>query len=419
MASDLRILAAAWIIPVAGPPIRDGVVVVEGPLIAWVGPRRDLPSRFLSASARTFPESILLPGWVNAHCHLNLTAALGALPGSADRFTDWIRSLLALVSSWPPEIVRRSVVAGMDLLATTGTTTVAHVSTLPELEPILEHPMRAVVFHEPIGFSGSRARSLVAEAEEWLDAGEALIAETGSTRLTLGLAPHAPYSVSPDLYRAIGEVARRRKVPLSTHVAETRSEVEFLREGTGPFRPLLEERGAWDPSWTPPGASPVRYLDALGALEGAIAVHANYLHEQDMDTLRRNDATVVWCPGSHRHFGHASHPAPRLLEAGVRLALGTDSLASNAGLSMLREVRLAAESFPELDAGFWIHAATQAGADALGLGTSIGSLEEGKAADLQVLAGLPPDVKDPQDALLRANLRVRLVMVNGAEMNIR
>src|SRR5947209_4434560 len=145
---DARLLAAEWVLPVAAEPVRDGVVALEGDRIAWVGSRRELPSRFLRAPLRAFPRSLLLPGWVNAHSHLNLTAALGLVPGSADRFADWIRSVIRLRDAWPKEINRQSIRAGLDLLASTGTTTIAHLDTLPDLEPFLEHPARVVVFHE-------------------------------------------------------------------------------------------------------------------------------------------------------------------------------------------------------------------------------------------------------------------------------
>jgi aminodeoxyfutalosine deaminase len=416
--------AAEWVLPVSTEPIRDGVVAVEGSRIAWVGSRRELPSRFLQAPLRAFPRSLLLPGWVNAHSHLNLTAALGLVPGTADRFADWIRSLIRLQSTWPAHVVRQAVVAGLDLLASTGTTTVAHVSALPELEPFLEHPVRSVVFHEIIGFRTDRAGELLRQAEDWLDAAEALLQDAVSERVSLGLAPHAPYTVSPQLFRGIAALAVGRRVPLSIHVAETRVEAEFLETGEGQLRLLLEERDAWDPSWSPPGVSPVQYLADLSLLdpEGGpcgLAIHCNYLSDQDADLLARGRLVPVWCPGSHLFFGHRDHPAARLLDAGVPVALGTDSLASNAGLNMLREVRLAAEARPEVARDVWVRAATLVGAEALGLGEVTGSLEPGKAADLQVLEGVREKTPDPLLALFEATMRIRLVLVDGREMKIR
>lgn len=417
---ELRLLAAEWVLPVAMEPIRDGVVAVAGDRIEWVGSRRSLPSRFLQAPLRAFPRSLLLPGWVNAHSHLNLTAALGLVPGTADRFADWIRGVIRLRESWPPHLIAQSIRAGLDLLGSTGTTTVAHMDTLPDLEPFLDHPMRAVVFHEPIGFPRSRAPELAREAEEWLDRGEALIRERGSTRIHLGLAPHAPYSVSSQLFQACSRLAQERDLPFSLHLAETQAEVEFVRSGSGQLRGLLEERGGWDPEWTPPGVSPVRYLADLGLLERpGLAAHCNYLSDEDVALLARGRLMPVWCPGSFLFFGHRHPGAGRLLNGGSPVALGTDSLASNAGLSMLREVRLAASLLPEVPRSEWLRAATLTAAEGLGLGFTAGSLQAGKQADLQVLGGVPEETTDPLAALFEADLRVRLVLVDGAEMKIR
>lgn len=414
------LFAAEWVVPVSSPPVRDGVVVVEDTSITWVGPRRELPSRYLQVLPRVFPRSVILPGWVNAHSHLNLTGALGMLPGTAERFADWIRGVLRLQQAWPAELVPRAVLAGLDLLATSGTTTVAHVTTLPDLDPFLTHPIRSVIFHEPLGFRAEKAPELLRQAEEWLDGAEAVIADAGNRRMTLGLAPHSPYAVSPQLIRGAARLAEMRGLPLSIHVAETRAEAEFVRTGEGQLRKLLDERGVWEPAWTPPGVSPVRYLADLGVLDhpGA-AVHVNYLSDDDIRLLSQGRLIPTWCPGSHQFFGHRDHPAARLLAARVPVALGTDSLASNVALNMLHEARLAAAARPEVSRETWVRAATLTAAEALGLGSVIGSLEEGKAADLQVLEGLPETTPDPLPPLFEEKLRVRLVLVDGVEVRIK
>lgn len=418
--SKLVLLAAEWVLPVASSPIRDGVVAVEGDRIAWVGSRRELPSRYLQVLPRVFPRAVILPGWVNAHSHLNLTAALGMLQGSAERFADWIRSVIRLQESLPAEIISRSVLAGLDLLASTGTTTVAHVATLPDLDPFLTHPMRAVIFHEPIGFSAGRAPELLRQTEEWLDKANAAIAASRNSRITLGLAPHSPYSASPQLIRGIARLAEMRRLPLSVHLAETHAEAEFVATGAGQLRDLLVERGAWEPAWTPPGVSPVRYLYDLGVLERpGVAAHCNYLSDADIRLLAQGRLVPAWCPGSHRFFGHHDHPAARLMAARVPVALGTDSPASNIALNMLHEVRQAAQERPEVDPAAWLRAATLTAAEALGLGAVTGSLEAGKAADLQVLDGLPETTPDPLPPLLEERLRVRLVLVDGREVRIK
>ena len=414
------LFAAEWVLPITSGPIRDGIVAVEGSRIAWVGPRRALPSRFLGKRLRAYPRSVLLPGWVNAHSHLNLTAALGALTGSVECFPDWIRSLLQLQAAWTPEIRRQSVVAGLDLLLSTGTTTIAHSSTLPAIEPFIEHPARTVVFHEPIGFRADLAGTLAGQCEEWIAAARRLIAEAKCDRVTVGLAPHAPYSVSPALFKSIVRIAERHELPLSTHVSETPAEAHLLRDGSGPFRPFLEERGAWDPSWRLPGVSPVCYLSDLGALNpSGTAVHCNYLSDEDIALLARGALIPVWCPGSHQFFGHPVHPAGRLVSAGVPVALGTDSLASNSTLNMLREVRLAAASLPDVDRAVWLRAATITAAQGLGVDSVTGSLEEGKAADLQILETDQKTIPDPEATLFEGRLRVRIVTVDGVEVRIK
>ncbi len=414
------LLAAEWILPVSAGPIRDGVVAIEGDRIAWVGSRRELPSRYLQVLPRVFPRAVILPGWVNAHSHLNLTAALGMLQGSAEQFADWIRSVIRLQQSLPAEIVSRSVLAGLDLLASTGTTTVAHVSTLPNLDPFLTHPMRSVVFHEPIGFSAGRAPDLIRQAEEWLEAAENAIRAARNPRITLGLAPHSPYSASPQLIRGVVRLAEMHQLPLSVHLAETLAEAEFVATATGQLRDLLVERGAWEPAWAPPGVSPVRYLYDLGVLaRPGVAAHCNYLSDADIRLLVQGQLTPTWCPGSHRFFGHHDHPAARLMAARAPVALGTDSPASNVALNMLHEVRLAAQDRPEVDPSVWIRSATLTAAEALGLGAVTGSLEAGKAADLQVLDGLPESATDPLPPLFEERLRVRLVLVDGREVRIK
>lgn len=417
-----QVLAAEWVLPVSAPPVPDGAVALEADRIAWVGPRRELPSRFLRAPLRAFPRGLLLPGWVNAHSHLHLTGAVGRLTGTAGRFADWLRAAQALAESWPPEIFSRAVIAGLDLLATTGTTTVGHAAPFPEIEPFVEHPLRAVVFHEAAGFPADRAGEALRQAEEWLDGAAAVLEEAGCSRVTLGLAPHAPYSTSPRLLQGLTRLARRRGLPIAVHGAESQDEAELLGTGGGPLRELLREREAWDPHWKPPGQSPVTYLQSLEVLDApGLLFPAACLEAGDVDRLRAGRLIPTFSPGSQAFFGRPPHPAPELLAAGVPVALATESLAANAGLNMLREARLAAEQLPDVPRELWLRAGTLTAAEALGLGASTGSLEPGKAADLQVLQTSgeePGPIADPLAALFEGRLRVRAVYVAGAALRL-
>jgi cytosine/adenosine deaminase-related metal-dependent hydrolase len=414
-----EVLAAPWVLPVEGPPVRDGAVVAEAGRIRWVGPRRELPEAWSAARVRAFPRSLLLPGFVNAHCHLHLTAMRGRLRGSAAQFTAWLRALISEQSAWPPELFARSTAAGLAALAARGVTLVADMARDPSLEAFAAGPLRARVLLEVIAFPADRAESALDAARRRLDAFDARVPAAARARLAPGLAPHAPYTVSPALLRGLVVLARERRLPVAMHLAETEEERRFLAAGGGEFPGLLRERGAWDPAWRPPGVSPVELAADAGLLElpGA-AVHLNYLSDRDIELLRGAQVVPVWCPGSHHWFGHPEHPAGRLLEAGIPVALGTDSLASNTALDVLAELRRAARSFPGVPPATWLRAATVWAARAAACEAETGSLAPGKSADLLVLESPAGAVADPYVALLEGDLAVRAAFVEGREVRV-
>jgi len=411
--AEVEVLVVGWALPVAAPPVREAAVAIAQGRIAWIGPAAALPARFQPAPRRTFSHALLIPGLVNAHCHVQLTALRGRLqPGTP--FVAWVRQLLAEWERWSREEEERSTEAGLARMLHAGITTVAHVSPDPPLAPFAASPLRAVLFHEALGFPARWAEARLAAAEAWLARMEAVTAT--APRIRPAVAAHAPYSVSAPLLRGLAALAQSRAVPFSIHLAETQEEAHFLRDGGGELAELLRERGAADPAWKPPGMSPVAYADALGLLRRrGLAVHLNYLAPGDLPRLRQG-ITACWCPGAHRWFGHPSHPAPELLAAAVPLALGTDSLASNDDLDLLREMRLAAAAFPAIDPAEWLRAATLAGAAALGLDREIGSLEPGKWADLTLVEPAEGDTKDPHRALLAEGVRVRGVWIAGRQV---
>jgi cytosine/adenosine deaminase-related metal-dependent hydrolase len=235
-----------------------------------------------------------------------------------------------------------------------------------------------------------------------------------SERVRVGLSPHAPYSTSAALYeRALAE-ARQRGWLLATHLAETLAEEEFLRTGEGELREAMERYHLFDPTWTPPGTSPVAYLDRLGVLAApGLAIHCNYLDDADIALLRQGSLSAVYCPRSHTFFGHTEHPVERLLAVGVPVALGTDSLASNDRLDLLAEVREAARKHPGVPPETWLRLATLGGAQALGLAEEVGTLEAGKAADLCVVRGPAADGQSVAEALAGEEHEVVLTMVAG------
>ncbi len=214
----------------------------------------------------------------------------------------------------------------------------------------------------------------------------------------VSLAAHAPYSVSPALFR---EIARaRRDGPLSVHLAESADELEFLRTGHGPFRQLLEDLGAWNAGWTVPGCDPVEYLDRVGYLQrGVLAVHAVHLTETGLERLRAADAVIVTCPRSNVWVGAGLPRVSRFYGAGVRVAVGTDSLASATSLNLFDELAQLRRVAPDVAAASLLDSATRVGAEALGFGATHGTLAPGRRAAL-VSVDVPPGEKDVEEYLV-------------------
>ena len=219
-----------------------------------------------------------------------------------------------------------------------------------------------------------------------------------------GLSPHAPYTVHPELLARAVDLSVEHEIPLAMHLAESREEIDFLRDGRGPFRELLESRGAWDPTARPRGARPLDELRVLARAHRALVVHGNYLDDEEIDFLgrQRRQMAVVYCPRTHAWFAHARYPLEKLLAAGAIVALGTDSRASSPDLSLLAEMRHVAREFPAMSRATILELGTLGGARALGLDSQIGTLEPGKWANLAAIA-LPEDAAaDPHELLLDA-----------------
>ncbi|MEJ2246652.1 MAG: amidohydrolase family protein, partial [Acidobacteriota bacterium] len=205
--------------------------------------------------------------------------------------------------------------------------------------------------------------------------------------------PPSPYSVSGELYRSLSALAHRRKIPLTTHVAETESEIQFLETGTGEFRDFLQALNVFPTGWNPPGLHPISYLHSLGVLgPNCLLIHCNYMDPDSIDLVAKSGSSIAYCPRSHAFFDHPQHPVRELLDAGINITLGTDSLASNTTLSMLDEIRFLYKERKDLKSEEILKAATINGAKALNYGNSIGTLKSGCRADMTVLE-VPPNMK--------------------------
>jgi cytosine/adenosine deaminase-related metal-dependent hydrolase len=385
---------AAWILPISDAPIRDGWLATDRGRIVAVGQRppadgvRDVD---LGAVA-------ILPGLVNAHTHLELSYLRDEVP-PASQFVNWVRGVVAARRQRPdtrsPEILD-AIGRALTEAVQSGTAIVGDIgNTLVTVEPLMRSALAAVVFYELIRFSTNDPRGVVDEACA------ALAALAPSGRVRTSLAAHAPYSVAPLVLRAIREAIDREPfAPCSIHVAESVEEVEFIRTGGGPWRTLLEEVGSWDPRWVPPGGTPVQFLDDSGFLNARVlAVHGVQMTDDDLGRLAARGATLVTCPRSNGHTGAGAPPIEDFYKSGVRIAVGTDSLASAPDLNVFAELATMRALAPSVPARSLLDSATRQGARALGFDAEYGTIEAGKSARL-VAVEVPADTEDVEEYLV-------------------
>jgi len=367
-------IRAQFVHPVTAPPIEDGAVLVDDRgTIAAVGPNLVVPTR-PGALQLEFPDARLLPGLVNTHTHLELTHLAGK---NAEReFAAWIRTLRALKDATTPEEFSRSAEQGVRDAWAAGVTCVADTgSTGAPLEALARLGGRGIYYQEVFGPDPAQCAASMAELERAL----ARLSPLASSPLSLGVSPHAPYTVSEPLYRAVADLARRERWPLAMHLAESRAETELVRDGSGAFADALRARGF---AVRAQHCSPVQYLLRLGVLQratGWLCIHGVQVDGPDIDVLRDAGVAVAHCPRSNRVHGHGTAPLAAFRRAGLPVGLGTDSVVSVGDSSLLAEATAAG-----LDGEDALRMLTIEGARALGLEREIGSLEVGKQGDLAV-----------------------------------
>lgn len=382
---------AEWLLPIADDPIRGGWVEIDSGRVTATGQGDP-------ADAVDLGRVAILPSLVNAHTHFELSYLKDAVPPAA-RFLDWIRPLMAARRGYPDAADPRILAAARTAIAearATGTGLVGDVSNTLVTMPLLrEAGMPAQVFYELVGFNVTDAAARVWQARA------AMAEHRGSGDVRVAMAPHAPYSVSPALFAAIrAEIDGDSHHVSTVHLGESAEELEFVRKGTGPWRDLLQEMGAWDEAWAPPGGSPVEYLLDLGFLDRRVlAVHGVQFTGDDLARLRALRITVVSCPRSNAWVGVGSPPLEAFYAMGVSVAFGTDSLASVADLNVFGELAEARRIAPKVPACHLLESATLCGAQALGFGDQFGTIEAGKRASL-IAVRLPDGVTDVEEYLV-------------------
>jgi cytosine/adenosine deaminase-related metal-dependent hydrolase len=406
------IVRARVLVPISAPMIRDGAVAISGNRIRSVGRWRDVAKSF-SGKKVDLGEVVLMPGLVNAHCHLDYTNMAGQFP-PPKLFIDWLKVITSTKAGWNASDYIESWRHGAEMLVRTGTTTVGDIEAVPELLPDVwsATPLRVISFLEMIGITNRRS------PEGVLQLALEKISGLRHNRCSAGLSPHAPYSTLPELLRLSARAAQRRRWPVCTHVAESALEYSMFSRAEGAMFDWLKHSGR---NMSDCGhGTPVRHLERCGALHSRlVAAHANYLGRGDVARLRQGHVSIVHCPRSHTYFGHQQFPLRRLVRAGVNVCLGTDSLASvlkarrqTVELNMFEEMRTLAGANSWLSSQAIVRMATVNGARALGLQGQVGEVSAGRFADLIAV----PQSANPgrvYDSLVQHSGHVSASLIDG------
>jgi cytosine/adenosine deaminase-related metal-dependent hydrolase len=375
------------------PPIEDAGLFIARDRLVRVG-KWNRVRRQVSGPAVDLGETLVLPGLINAHCHLDYSGMAGHIPPMRS-FTDWIKSITTLKGTWSDAEFAQDWMAGAEMLLRSGTTTVADVEAVPDLLPRQwkATPLRVISFLEMTGVRSRRDPGMI------VNEAVSRALELRGRGPGIGLSPHALYSTTPALIRLSIQAARRHNWRLVTHVAESTEEFDMIRHARGPMFDWLLRN---DREMSDCGrCSPVAQLEHLGCLtHRLLAIHLNYLAPGDAGLLARRRVHVVHCPRSHDYFRHQRFPYARLAKAGVNVSLGTDSLItvrkahrSEIALDLFADMQAFARSQPNVSPADILAMVTRNPARALGLAGQIGTLRPGAVADLIVLpyTGSPAD----------------------------
>ena len=398
------ILRAKYVLPMDQPLIEDGAVAIEGDTIVAVGKTADVRAA-QAGEVRDLGERALAPGLINAHCHLDYTRLHDEVEWRGS-FTEWLIELVAAKQLHPEKEYLGGIQMGLDMLTRTGTTTVVNIESFPEfIDQVPPSPLRVWWCLELIDFNRPEGpREVATQALEF-------IAAHSNPRGGFGFCPHAPYTVTAELYQLCGRYAHARNIPVTTHLAESQEEDDMFRRGTGQMYDYFLRLGRNMSDCKRVG--PTQLMAEIGVLgPNCLAAHANYLTTPDLIRLQQTGTHVVHCPKSHRFFGRSMAPLNAWKEHGVNVCLGTDSMASNDTLSMLEEMQTLGHVFPRMSAEELLTLATVNGARALNLHEKLGRIVVGARADV-IAAPLDGAGGDPYEAIVYADKRVSFSMVGG------
>jgi cytosine/adenosine deaminase-related metal-dependent hydrolase len=379
----MHVYRARWVVPITAPPVRDGAIAVEDGRIAYVGPEAGAPA----GETRQLGAALLLPGLINTHTHLELTAMRGFLEDLP--FAEWIvRLQRAKTTVLTPESMLDAAKLGIAEGLLAGITTYGDTcDSGVALEAMRVMGVRGIMYQEVFGPDPKTCHEAVTALRGKLSAlGQAL-----SSLVRLGVSPHAPYTVSDELFQAVAALADEMNLPMAVHIAESAEEDAYVREASGPFADGHRARVF---RVAPRADTPVSLLERLGVLaRRPLLIHCVRTTESDIRAIAAARCAIAHCPASNAKLGHGIAPLDEWIAHGITVGLGSDSMASNNRMHLLEEARLALLAHrartpgrPGLPASCALELATIGGARCLGLDDEIGSLEVGKAADFAVFS---------------------------------
>lgn len=365
MDQQTRVISARWIVPVSSPPINGGSIRLRGDEVVEI--QRGRPPQ----NAQDFGDMAILPGLVNAHTHLEFSDCDQPIGHPGMELHQWIQQVVRARREMVVNSKSQTIEAGILESRESGVCLIGEIST-PPFQYAEDAMPRIVAFAEVLGLSPERLQERFASANSH-----------NREHVHAGWSPHAPYSIPLDAIQECVTQATASSRPVAMHVAESIFERELLASGSGPFADQLREMGVWRDGVFPWPDDPILLLiECLSKAPRGLIVHGNDLHAAEVDAIaKHSQLSIVYCPRTHAYFRHAPHPVAQLVERGVRVALGTDSRASNPDLNLWREVQYVLRHRPDLNPEIVIRMATLNGADALGHG-DLGRIEAGSRGPL-------------------------------------
>ena len=376
-------LGARWAFPVVSPPVPHPKITINNGVIA------DIEANQRTTADVDLGDVALLPGLVNAHTHLEFSDLSHPLGEPGNRITDWIPQVIQDRLSRDPDSRNDAIQSGLTESQQHGTVALGEIATWDWHTSLGDPPLHVVSFLEKLGNRIDNMEGSLKDAKNW----EAL---ASSSQIVAGLSPHAPYSVHPKLLEGMIDIAQQQSLPVAMHMAESREELDWLQTGQGHFRELFERLDVM-PTQPPQGLRPQDILQRLQSLSRVLVIHGNYLTLEELDWIAQRPAgwSVVYCPRTHSFFQHEPYPLADMLQRQIRVAVGTDSRASNPDLSVWRELQEVARLHPQISPVEILKMGTLYGAQALGVNDRRGSLEVGKSAQLLSLSKRNWDIADP------------------------